>query len=194
MQYDDFPDLLARAQAGDDAAFAELFRNVQPTLLRYLASVAPSELVDDIANDAWVSVVRALDTFDDDLSGFIGWVLTMGRRRWIDELRRRNRRHEVLGLVDSVTEIAAPRTVEDEITDRAGAEDAIALVRTLPPDQAEVVMLRAISGLSVEEVAKIVGKTAGSVRVLSHRGLKRLAAKLGTDVTNPDDGSVEGVR
>lgn len=45
-----------------------------------------------------------------------------------------------------------------------------------PPDQAEVVLLRVVAGLSVEQVAKILGKSAGSVRVAQHRALRRLAA------------------
>lgn len=192
MQPDDFPDLLTAAQAGDEAAFAELFRHIQPLMLRYLSSVAPAEMIDDIAAEAWLSVIRALDTFHDDLAGFTGWVLTMGRRRWIDELRKRSRRQEVLGMSESVTDIPSPISVETEVQDRFGSEAAMALVRTLPPDQAEVVALRAISGLSVEEVARIVGKTPGSVRVLSHRGLHRLRDLLGTDVTKPGAGSVEG--
>jgi RNA polymerase sigma-70 factor, ECF subfamily len=191
VQSDEFPDLLQRAKAGDEAAFAELFRHVQPLMLRYLSSVAATDMVDDVASDAWVSVIRALDTFDDDLGGFTGWVLTMARRRWIDELRRRTRRHEVLGFSESVADVPSPTTVEGEIADRLGGDAAIGMLRTLPPDQAEVVMLRAISGLGVEEVARIVGKTPGAVRVLSHRGLHRLRAMLGTDVTKSGNGSVE---
>jgi RNA polymerase sigma-70 factor (ECF subfamily) len=193
VQPDEFPDLLRAAKAGDQDAFATLFRHCQPVMLRYLSSVAALDLVDDIASDAWVSVIRALDTFDDGLAGFTGWVLTMARRRWIDELRRRGRRHELLSIGESLPEIAAPTTVESEVEARLGGDAALALVRTLPPDQAEVVALRAISGLSVEEVARIVGKTPGSVRVLSHRGLHRLREKLRTDVTKPGDGSVEEV-
>jgi RNA polymerase sigma-70 factor (ECF subfamily) len=191
VQPDEFPDLLQAAKAGDELAFAQLFGHCQPLMLRYLASVAPTEMIDDVASEAWVSVIRALDTFDDDLPGFIGWVLTMARRRWIDELRRRTRRRELLGLTESIPEAASPTTVESEIEDRLGGDAAMALIRTLPPDQAEIVALRAISGLSVEEVAAIVGKSPGSVRVASHRGLRRLRENLQSDVTTSGNDSVE---
>jgi RNA polymerase sigma-70 factor (ECF subfamily) len=52
------------------------------------------------------------------------------------------------------------------------------LVAELPPDQAEVVALRVVGGLEVAEVAKIVGKRPGTVRVLAHRGLRRLAGRV----------------
>ena len=58
------------------------------------------------------------------------------------------------------------------------SESALAHIASLPPDQAEVVLLRVVGGLDVEEVAAIVGKKAGAVRVLQHRGLKRLSGTL----------------
>jgi RNA polymerase sigma-70 factor (ECF subfamily) len=58
-------------------------------------------------------------------------------------------------------------------------EAALALVATLPPDQAEVILLRVLAGLDVTQVASILGKRPGAVRVLQHRGLRRLAERLG---------------
>jgi RNA polymerase sigma-70 factor (ECF subfamily) len=55
---------------------------------------------------------------------------------------------------------------------------ALALVAELPADQAEVVALRVLGGLEVAEVARIVGKRPGTVRVLAHRGLRRLAQRV----------------
>lgn len=194
VQPEQFPELLRRAQAGDEAAFTELFRDTQPLMLRYLSSIAPAEMVDDVASETWMSVIRALDTFTDaDLRGFHAWALTMARRRWIDEVRRRSRRHEVLAVADAPVDQAAATSVEAEVEQRLGTDAAIALIRRLPADQAEVVTLRAISGLSVEHVARIVGKTPGSVRVLSHRGLRKLAQLLGDRVTKTPHGSVEEV-
>jgi RNA polymerase sigma-70 factor (ECF subfamily) len=55
---------------------------------------------------------------------------------------------------------------------------ALALVRTLPPDQAEAVLLRVVADLTVAEVAQIMGRREGTIRVLVHRGLKRLAERI----------------
>ena len=190
----DFPDLLGRAKSGNEGAFAELFRSTQPLVLRYLSSLAPASMVEDLAGEAWVSVVRGLDTFtDDDLGGFQAWVLTIARRRWVDEVRRRNRRPEQL-TGDETTEVATPHDVESEVDYRLGTGAAVELLKRLPADQAEVVLLRAVAGLDVDHVARIVGKTAGSVRVLSHRGLRRLAALLNPAVTDSDRPSMDGVR
>jgi len=55
------------------------------------------------------------------------------------------------------------------------------VVATLPPDQAEAVALRVVAGLDVDRVAEIMRKRPGTVRVLTHRGLRRLAERLGAD-------------
>jgi RNA polymerase sigma-70 factor, ECF subfamily len=191
---EDFPELLSRAKSGDESAFAELFRATQPIVLRYLSSLAAASMVDDIASDTWVSVVKGLESFvDDDPGGFQAWVLTTARRRWIDEVRRRNRRPES-PAGDEMVDVAALSDVESEVDQRLGERSAIDLLKRLPPDQAEVVMLRAVAGLDVERVAQIVGKTPGSVRVLSHRGLRRLASLLDAGVTDRDHSSINEAR
>jgi len=62
---EDFPDLLAAAREGDDAAFTTLFRSVQPVLLRYLRTIG-GRLADDVAAETWVSVVRGIERFRGD--------------------------------------------------------------------------------------------------------------------------------
>jgi RNA polymerase sigma-70 factor (ECF subfamily) len=60
--------------------------------------------------------------------------------------------------------------------ERISAEAVLALISALPPDQAEIIMLRVVAGLDTHAVARIVGKSPGAVRVAAHRGLRRLAA------------------
>jgi RNA polymerase sigma-70 factor, ECF subfamily len=180
-----FGQTLAAARSGDEAAFADLFRGAQPRLVRYLRVLDPS-VAEDAAADAWLEVATHLGDFQGDEAGFRSWLLTIGRRKLVDRVRYDARRpvHLVaaddVGLLDAlqpatVRGLADPAVVaeEDEATDRA-----VALVRTLPPDQAEVVMLRVVGGLDNAQVAAILGKSPGAVRVLSHRGLRRLARTL----------------
>jgi RNA polymerase sigma-70 factor (ECF subfamily) len=193
VQPEQFAELIRRAKSGDDEAFALLFRDTQPIVLRYLSSLGTADFAEDVAADAWLAVIRGLSKFaDDDAGSFRAWVLTMARRRWVDEVRRRSRRHELLAGSDNTPDVVSSSNVEAEVEHRLGAEAARALVAQLPPDQAEVVTLRALAGLSVEQVARIVGKRPGAVRVLSHRGLRRLGVLLG-GVTELPTSSVEDV-
>ena len=76
----------------------------------------------------------------------------------------------------------------DQVEARLSTDRALQLIALLPPDQAEAVTLRVIACLDVPDVAEIMGRTSGHVRVLTHRGLKKLATHLSTpagqDVTS----------
>ncbi|HVY10435.1 MAG TPA: RNA polymerase sigma factor [Mycobacteriales bacterium] len=191
MSTAEFADLLRRAQQGDESAFNALFRDTQPVVLKYLAAIAGIGTAEDIASDTWVSVVRDLGRCTAaDTATFRAWVLSIARRRWVDEVRRRARRPEV--LLESAPDVTtAPQDVESSADEAAGTRWALGVLRLLPADQAEVIALRVIADLDVHTTAQIVGKTAGATRVLAHRGLRRLAELL-ADVTNPASGTTEG--
>ncbi len=63
--------------------------------------------------------------------------------------------------------------------DNLATESAIALLSQLPTPQAEVILLRVVAGLDTDAVAELLGKTPGNVRVMAHRGLKKLEDLLG---------------
>jgi RNA polymerase sigma-70 factor (ECF subfamily) len=172
-----FPEQLAAAQGGDEQAFAVLWRDLQPALLRYLR-VAAREAAEDLAADTWVSVIRGLGRFRGDERAFRAWVFTVGRHRAIDWRRQAARRPTWSVPVEQLAERAAPDDPVAQVLEGQSTRAALALLAELPPDQAEVVTLRVFGGLEVAEVAKIVGKRPGAVRVLAHRGLRRLAKRM----------------
>jgi RNA polymerase sigma-70 factor (ECF subfamily) len=173
-----FAEMLGGASAGDESAFATLWRDINPALVRYLRVVAPHD-ADDIASEAWASVTIALDRFTGDEQAFRSWVFVTARRRAVDHFRKERRRPSTPVDPDSLRDVlVAARTPSDDVLDAMSTEDALAIIAMLPRDQAEVVALRAIAGLDVSQVAEIIGKRPGTVRVLAHRGLRRLARVL----------------
>jgi RNA polymerase sigma-70 factor, ECF subfamily len=172
-----FDQLIERARAGDERAFASLYHQVQPLLGRYLQVHAP-DYAEDAASDAWLEVARALDRFVGSEKGFRAWVFTIARRKVIDCARRELRRPVIALPDDPDSQPGRTADTADLVVEAEATQRAIALVRTLPPDQAEVVMLRIVAGLDSSEVAALVGKSSGAVRVLAHRGVKRLARTL----------------
>jgi len=179
----DFQGTLLAAQQGDDAAFARLWREYQPGLLRYLTVKSASD-AEDLAADVWLNVVRALPAFDGNEHGFRSWLFTTARNRLTDWYRGTDRRPEVV-QTEQLLGIASPGSVEAEVADRSATDAAVALIATLPPDQSEAVLLRVVVGLDVGHVADLMGRTPGSVRVLCHRGLKRLERMLGEARNGP---------
>jgi len=167
---------LAAACRGDEEAFARLFRAHQPLLLRYLRPLAGGAH-EDVAAETWVQVVRGLRDFEGDLDGFRGWLFTIAHRRWVDHLRaesRRPPRQDEAAALD----LPAPERVDEVVETVLSTERAVDLIGRLAPDQAEVVLLRVVADLDVAATAGVVGKSRGAVRVLTHRGLRRLATLL----------------
>jgi RNA polymerase sigma-70 factor, ECF subfamily len=172
-----FPDLLAAAQGGEEQAFAVLWRDLQPAVLRYF-QVAAAQAAEDLAADTWMSVIRGLGRFRGDERAFRAWVFTVARHRAIDWRRQAARRPTSVVPMEQLAERPAPDDPVLQVLEGQSTRAALALVAELPADQAEVVALRVLGGLEVAEVARIVGKRPGAVRVLAHRGLRRLAERV----------------
>ncbi len=170
-------DALPAAQAGDEDAFGVLYRVLDPAMQRYARSLVGAE-AEDVAGEAWLQVARDLHRFRGDHDGFRAWVSTVVRHRAMDHLRARSRRPVVLDDLGSLAERPAAEDTATLALDRLQTRHAIALVATLPREQAETVLLRAVVGLDVASTAAALGKRPVAVRVAAHRGLKRLAALL----------------
>jgi RNA polymerase sigma-70 factor (ECF subfamily) len=179
-----FEAVLDAAAGGDEAAFAILWRDLQPGLLRYLDAFAPGA-AEDLASETWLRIVQGLGHFTGDERAFRGWVFTVARHRAVDRWRRRARRRDELVPADALAGLPAPDDPAGAAVEAISSRAAVSLIATLPPDQAEVVLLRVVAGLDVAQVAAITGKRPGNVRVLTHRALRRLADRLGADTRVP---------
>jgi RNA polymerase sigma-70 factor, ECF subfamily len=166
-------DALARASAGDEAGFLELWRALQPRLLRFLRVLGCDD-PEDVASETWLQVIRDLHKFAGGQDDFRRWLFTIGRHRAIDAVRARARRPAV-PMMHGLDILADRQLVEDQVLDAMSVDGAVAMLTRLSPDQAEAVALRVIAGLDTPDVAKILGKSAGAVRVALHRGLRSLA-------------------
>ena len=168
-----FDSVLAAAQTGAEWALTELYRELNPALRRFFAAQT-RDAADDLAQETWIAAGRTLGAFEGDERAFRAWLFTIARRTLVAHWRAQGRRPSV--PVDPATLTAIP---DDAGTSRLeAAEAAAALIAGLPADQAEVVLLRVVAGLDADEVAEIVGKSPGAVRVMQHRALRRIARRL----------------
>lgn len=174
----EFGAALAKAREGDEAAFGTVYRAVNPRLVGYLYGLVGHE-ADDIASETWHDIVRGLDDFRGDGTAFRGWAATIARHRALDHLRRVKVRPRTTELEDGTTEPPAERDSEGLALENLSTARALSLIAELPRDQAEAVLLRVMLGLNAPMAAKVLGKKPGAVRTAAHRGLKRLAERLG---------------
>ncbi|MER5603990.1 RNA polymerase sigma factor [Streptomyces sp. NPDC002265] len=184
---------VARAQDGDETAFAIAYRIVQPNLLGYLRGLVGDD-AEDVASDAWLEIARDLGRFKGDGAGFRGWTATIARHRALDHLRRLRVRPRSGVFEQEVLDLAGPYTTHDQALESLSTARALELVRELPQDQAEAVLLRVVVGLDGPAAARVLGKRPGAVRTAAHRGLKRLALRLGIDGAADGDVTDEASR
>jgi RNA polymerase sigma-70 factor, ECF subfamily len=180
-----FEGILAAARLGEQWAIAAIWRDVHPRLLRYLRVAVPGG-AEDAASDIWLDVAAGLGRFSGDHHAFLRWTFTICRRCVIDAGRRDGRRRT--DAVPHELFEARSRAGDGGIEARLALDAALGHLARLPRDQAEVILLRVVVGLDADSVGEILGKRPGTVRVLQHRGLERLAAELKRErsVTNPD--------
>ena len=174
---DDFAGTLACAQAGDESAFTDIFRALNPAVVRYLTVLGGRDLAEDLAAETWVAALKTFAAFTGDEKAMRAWLFTIARARWVDAVRAKSRRPEL--VTDTTPDAPGPDDVHAQVELGFTTDWALSLIATLPPDQAEVVTLRVVGQLEVNEVAELTGRTSNHVRVLTHRGLKRLAQLLG---------------
>jgi RNA polymerase sigma-70 factor (ECF subfamily) len=177
MQERDFRGALRAAARGDETAFAWLWRGAHPALLRYLQVVAGAD-AEDVAAEVWLEIARGLPRFRGAEPEFRAWLFTLARRRAAD-LRRYSSRHpEQVTRDDADLDQPAADDTAAAALENLSTKAALELIATLPPYQAEVIVLRVVAGLDVWQVARITGKRPGAVRVAAHRGLRTLAARM----------------
>lgn len=175
-------ELVAQAGAGDPRARAHLLAVVRSVALRY--SRARLRGVDealcspeDIAQEVCLAVLRALPTYQPERGLFRGFVQVIVKHKIVDALRaaRRDRCSPTADPPDVPVDADGP---ERRVLSAERAEHLDRLLATLAPRQRQVVALRVAVGLSAEETARIVGGTAGTVRLTQHRALNCLRRQL----------------
>ena len=178
MSAERFDSLLRSAREGNQAAWQELYDGLAPAILGYLrANGSPDP--EDVLSEVFLQVARDLARFDGEEKGFRSWVFTIAHHRLIDA-----RRHSARRPIELSPEPPEPSDRADDAADEAlariGLEEVQRVLETISDDQRTVLLLRVVGDLSVEDVAKAVGKRPGAVKALQRRGLAAVKRELGS--------------
>ncbi|MEX2290057.1 MAG: sigma-70 family RNA polymerase sigma factor [Mycobacteriales bacterium] len=170
-----FDEVLLAARLGEGWALTALFHGYAGPVGGYVRARTSAE-VDDLVSEIFTSAFTSLDRFTGGEADFRGWLFTIAARRVVDDLRRRGRRVQT-SFYDPADDPRTEASAEDRSLDRMGEQWARGVLDQLVPDQREVLLLRVLGDLTVEQVAAQLGKTPGAVKQLQRRGLAA-AAKI----------------
>ncbi|MCA1657533.1 MAG: sigma-70 family RNA polymerase sigma factor [Actinobacteria bacterium] len=167
---DEFAAILAGAQDRKGWAFERLYRGFAPLVAGYLRLQGSPE-PDDLTNEVFLSAFGAIGTFRGDEDQFRSWLFTIAHRRLTDERRRRGRQPPIADRDVAGMPEAAGGDVEEEALQRLSVERVRRLCDRLSPDQRDVLLLRMVSTLSIDQIAEALGKSPTAVKALQRRAL-----------------------
>lgn len=174
-----FGRVLTAARANEPWAFAQIYRDLSPSVAGYLRVQGARE-PDDLASEVFLGLLRGLPGFTGDEARFRAWVFTIAHRRLTDERRRLARRPEGALPGDDPGGDGLPPAgvaggdVEEEALRRMSTARVRRLCAALPPDQRDVLLLRLMADMTVGDVAEALGRTPGAVKALQHRAVVAL--------------------
>lgn len=165
--------LMLKYQQADSAAVAELVRTVNPVLLRYFRGYTRNEAEsEDLLQETWLRIHRSRHSYRAG-SRALPWIFAIADHTRVDRYRKRSRELKREVAVDPLPE-HRPR-VEAPSSARWDLE---ALLAKLPEAQREVLLLLKFSELSIDEIAKLKGATAGAIKLRAHRAYEALRQML----------------
>jgi RNA polymerase sigma factor (sigma-70 family) len=171
----DLADDVELARAGAIDAFERIYRELSPSVASYLRWNGVLD-VESLANEVMAQVHKNLHRFSGDAAAFRSWVFTIAHHRMVDDRRARGRRPTVADL--EIQEATIVGDAEEDALELIGTGRLRELLDGLSPDQREVLLLRIVADMSLEDVAIALGKRRGAVKSLQHRALATLRRQL----------------
>ena len=183
---------LVEAARRDPAQFDALYRKYLPQVYAYaLYELADHHAAEDATERTFLRALAAIPRFRElarpedgpEASTFRVWLFRIAHNVVANE--RRSRRRKPAASLDAVLgaglAIADPEDVEGDAVTRDEAATALRAVRSLPDDRRRALLLRFVDEMSTAEIAGVLGRSEGAVRVLIHRALGSVARELGHD-------------
>lgn len=167
--------LIAAAVDGSQPAFGALYRQLSPAVLGYLRAQGARE-PEDLCSEVFLGVFRNVAGFSGGGPQFRSWVFSVAHHRVVDERRRLARRPEQVAFDDTSAEQSpllhgSRGDAGTDAAERMGTERVLEICATLVSDQRDVLLLRLVCDLSVDQVAALLGKSSGAVKALQRRAL-----------------------
>jgi RNA polymerase sigma factor (sigma-70 family) len=171
-----FDGVLDAARSGAPWAFERLWAELSSAVAGYFRGHGAAE-PDDLTSEVFLGVFAGLKSFTGSEEKFRSWVFTIAHHRLVDERRRKVRRYWTttadLSILDQMGGDA-----EADALDVLGNQRVAELCAGLSPDQREVLLLRVVADLTVEQVATVLGKTVGGVKATQRRALSSLRRSI----------------
>lgn len=172
--------LVEKAADGDLEAFGELYSIYLAPIYRYVSyQVRDKMTAEDIVEEVFVKAWKAIGTCKGKSQTFSAWLYRIAHNHVVNTLRRMNKRVSLESVemdIETLIEVTNP---EQEVEAKLARQELLEAMTCLSQNQRQVIMLKFIEGLDNSEIAQILGKREGAIRVLQMRALYKLRQELG---------------
>lgn len=179
----DYDPVIQAARLGAEWAWTAIYRDLSSVVLRYLRAHGARE-PEDVLGEVFVLVVRGFSSFQGGGRELQAWVLTIARNRLVDEWRSQQRRPVDVEADDVLVCHSPSGDSEAEAMKRLADEHVLAIMGRLSRQQRDVLFLRMFAGLTLEEVAQVVGNTPGAVKSLQSRALAAIRREISREAVS----------
>jgi RNA polymerase sigma-70 factor, ECF subfamily len=168
-------ELINRAKSGDHGAVTQIYERYSAAIYRYIYfRVGEAELAEDLQAEVFLRMLEGIHRYEERGWSISAWLYRIAHDRMVDTLRRRRtRKHVPLDTWGGCCD--GP---ENAVSAQLDYEEVNRTLNDLTTDQRQVIQLRFMADMSVQEVARTLGRTEGAVKALQHRGLQSLARRL----------------
>lgn len=160
-------------------AFSRYYKEFMPAVYGYvyMRTNQNREIAEDIVSEIFTKAVENFDQFDEKRGSFKSWIFQIARNYLIDHFRsKKNQKTESLEAIENyIKDSSDPQKDAKDSIEKEIIKEAI---NTLPEDKKELIILRYLSGYSIEEIAEITDENPNNLRVKLHRTQQELKRKL----------------
>jgi RNA polymerase sigma-70 factor (TIGR02952 family) len=172
-------ELVTQAKAGDAEAFGHLYETYLDRIYRYIYfRVTDEQTAEDLISQVFTKAWENLDRYQPSGRPFIAWLYTIAHNTVIDHYRTRKDTVAIENTISLASDAPSPH---EQVEMHFEADNLRAALQTLTPEQQQVVVLKFIAGMSTDEIAGQLRKSAGAIRALQMRALQALAKQMEKD-------------
>lgn len=173
---EDEKQLVEQAKRGSASSFGDLYDHYVKPIHRFiLLKVSSSEEAQDLTHDVFMRAWRTLPSFEHRGLPFSSWLYRIARNRVIDHYRTKKSNSRLDDFLEkSSSELIADVRIEGDLDVTIATAEVHKALKNLNEEQQDVILMRFVEDLDTKEIANILDKKEGTVRIIQHRALEKL--------------------
>lgn len=175
--------VIRRAQKGNPESFGDLYDHYSPQIYRFIfLKVSDKHEAEDLSHEVFLSAWQNIDNYDYRGLPFSSWLYRIARNRVIDHYRARKETVSIDDVSESAFQVI--EAIEHDLDQQIDLTKIKAALQQLSEEQQNIIILRFIEDLTPSEIAAIINKSEGAIRLAQHRAIKKLKIILNNKESN----------